>query len=402
MKFFDNKKEKLNRLEGKLYSRNAPNIIDNGRSKLDQTNSRSFAESEPINENWQSAKNSSFDELAARVSRVAEKKHTFVKKIFIFSILFFVVASAVAAFVFFGGVNMVSSKNVDIKVVGPVLIGGGQEVSLDVNVVNNNNTDLEAASLLVEYPIGTRSSADLSKELSQERYTLGKIKSGESFNQNVKAVFFGEKDSLKQTKISLEYRVANSSALFYKEKIHEMSISSAPIIITPTYPKEVNSNQEISFNIELASNSKDKINNFLVNVEYPFGFVFKSASPSASFGNNTWQFSNLDSGDKKNILIKGNIIGQDNEERVFKISAGTASDKDERIIAIPFSQLTESVLVKKPFVGLNVSVGGKEGDLAARGGSQVNTELTIKNNLTSKLFNVRILLLIPLWIDSFN
>ncbi|KKQ78056.1 MAG: hypothetical protein A3A96_02830 [Candidatus Zambryskibacteria bacterium RIFCSPLOWO2_01_FULL_39_39] len=383
MEFNDEKKEKLERLERKLYSRNISNIDHTERSEFNPR----IEEPEGIKENWQNAKSNGFDELAAKVSKMAQKKHNFINKIFIFSTLFFVAACGVAIFVFFGGVNSISSKNVDIKVVGPLSVGGGQEVSFDISIINNNNVDLDSASLLLEYPAGTRSVSDLTKELDQERFALDKIKSGEDFNQNIKVVFFGEKEELKQLKISLEYRVENSSALFYKEKIHEISISSAPVIITPTYPKEVNSNQEISFNVEVASNSKDKVGDFLVNVEYPFGFVFKEATPKASYNNNIWRFGSLNSGEKKTITIKGSIIGQDNEEKVFKINVGTGSLDDERKIAVPFSQSVESILVKKPFIGLDVSIEGGDGDFAAQGGEQIGTEFTVKNNLPSRLFN---------------
>lgn len=386
MQYGDEKKEKLNRLERKLYSRNAPDIIDEGRSKLDS----SVSEGEEVKEDWQNHKTSSFDELAAKVSNMARRKHNFINKIFVFSILFFVVACGVAVFVFLGGMNSVSSKNVDIKIVGPLSVGGGQEVSFDINIINNNSVDLDSASLSIKYPIGARSANDLTRELDQERFALDKIKSGDSYNQKIKAVFFGEKEDLKQLKISLEYRVENSSALFYKEKIYEISISSAPIIITPTYPKEANSNQEISFNIEVASNSEDKVSNFLVSVEYPFGFVFKEALPKASYNNNIWRFSDLNSGEKKTISIKGDIIGQDNEEKVFKINVGTANPDDERIIAVPFSQLMESILIKKPFIGLDIFIGGKSGDFAAQGSGQIATEFAVRNNLPSRLFNVSV------------
>ncbi len=379
-------REKLNRLEKKLYSRGAPNIIDAGRTELKED----VKQNEEIKTDWPNVKTSSFDELAAKMSKVAQNKHNFVNKIFIASLVFFVVAAGIAAFVFLGGSNLVSSRNVDVQVSGPLSIPGGQEVSFDIDVVNNNNVDLNAASLLVEYPEGVRSPLDFSKELGRERFDLGTIKSKESRRQNIKAVFFGEKDSLKQIKISLEYRVENSSALFYKEKVHEVSISSAPVIITPVYPKEVNSNQDISFNIEVASNSKDAIDNFLVKVEYPFGFVFKDATPKTSFGDNIWKFSNLKSGEKRTISFRGNIIGQNNEERVFKIDTGTASENDERVIAVPLSQLMETILVKKPFIGLEVLVEGKDGDAALRGGSLASTELTLRNNLPSRLFNVSV------------
>jgi hypothetical protein len=388
MKYGDDKKEKLERLEKRLYSRNAPNIIDSGRSEFKQKNTMDDFD-EP-KEDWSDVKNDKFDQLAKKVSYMAYTKNSFVKKVLIFSIAFFVIAAGVAAFVFFGGVNMVSSKNVDIKVSGPLAVGGGQEVSLDINVINNNNVSLSSASLLVKYPDGTRDSKDLSKALTQERFTLGTVKSGESYSQNIKAVFFGEEKDTKQIQISLEYRVENSSALFYKDKSYEISIGSSPIIITPTYPKEVNSNQEMSLSIEVASNSKDKMNNFLMKVEYPSGFVFSGASPSASFGNNTWQLADLAAGEKRTIVIKGNLIGQDNEEKVFKINAGTASGDDERVIGIPFSNLTESVLIKKPFVNLGVSVGGSAGDYVGRGGERVPTEISVMNNLPAKLFNVSV------------
>lgn len=387
MNYGDEKREKLDRLEKKLYSRNAPNVIDQGRSDLNQTLE---GINKQTNEYWQDVKRNNFDELAARVSRAAQSRYSFVKKIFIISLLFFVAAAGIAAFIFLGGMNAVSSKNVDIKVVGPLSVAGGQEVSFDLNIINGNNIDLDSASLLIEYPEGTRSMKDLSKELDRERFSLGKIKSQESYRQNIKVVFFGEKESIKKMKISLEYRVENSSALFYKEKTHEVSISSAPVIITPIYPKEVNSNQEISFNIEAASNSKDKIENFLVNVEYPFGFVFKESSPKPSFGNNVWKFSSLSPGERKMISIKGNIIGQNNEERVFRINTGTASENDERVIAVPLSQLTESILVKKSFIGLDVLIAGNEGNVSAHGGSRIGAELIVRNNLPSKIFNVSV------------
>lgn len=318
MNYSDEKKEKLNRLEKRLYSRNAPNIIDESQDQSVGEEEVGDKIVDSPKESWDQIRPSSFDELAARMSKVAQNKHTFVNKIFKLSILFFILAAIVATFVFLGGGNLVSSKNVDIKVVGPVSVPGGQEVSFDINIINNNNTDLNSASLLIEYPDGTRSPVDVSKELDRERFPIESIKSGETYRQNIKAIFFGEKESIKQTKISLEYRVENSSALFYKEKIHEVSISSAPVIITPTYPKEVNSNQDISFDIEVASNSKDPINNFLVTVEYPFGFVFKDASPKVFTSNNIWSFSNLKSGEKRKISIKGSVVGQNNEEKVFR------------------------------------------------------------------------------------
>lgn len=378
-------KDRLNKLEKKLYSRNAP-AVNVGRSDFNKTSG--FNESETPKQDWDNVKNNTFDELARKMTNVAQTKHSIVKKFFVFSLAFFLVALGVAAFILFGGVNQISSRNVDIKVVGPLSIPGGQEVSFDINIINKNNVDLEAVSLLVAYPEGTRSAVDLSKELNEERFSLNKIKSGESNSKNIKAVFFGDKEEVKPVKISLEYRVENSSALFYKEKTHDLVISSAPVIITATYPKEINSNQEISLSLEVVSNSKDKINDLLISAEYPFGFIFDSALPVANFGNNVWQFSTLEPGEKKNIVIKGNMIGQNDEEKVFKIKAGSGGGDDERIITVPFVELMESVTIKKSFIDLNILVGGQSGNYSGRGGEKVTTKFVLKNNLPSRLYNI--------------
>ncbi len=380
-------KNKLNKLERKLYSRNAPDIINARRSDLSPTEDQG---DQDVNTSWQAQNDNKLDILTSKISQVAHKRGSFVKKFFLLAIILFLISSAGAAFVFFGGVNLISSENVDIKIVGPVSIGGGQETSFDITIVNGTNTPLDSANLLIEYPLGTRLPGDLSKDLSRERFVIGSIESGESYTQTIAPVFFGEKESVKQIKISLEYRVKNSSATFFKEKVHEVSISSAPLILSAIYPKEVNSNQEITFNVEVASNSKDTINNLLLKIEYPFGFVFKSATPEPLAHDNTWSFESLKAGDKRTISVSGTIIGQDNEEKVFRVGAGIASPDDDREILVYISELTESVLLKKPFLDLEVSVGGKNADYAGRGGVPVETFIVLRNNLSSRLFNTMV------------
>lgn len=386
MRYGDEKREELEKLQKKLYSRNMPEY--SGESRTDF--SRSETKDEPeLREGWDDVREDKFDALAAKVSNMAQNKNRFIRNTFIGSLIFFVMAAGVAAFVFLGGLNMISTRNVDIKVTGPLSVGSGQETSFEINIINKNNVDLNSVALVVEYPSGTRS-ADLSEELSQERFIIGDIKSEGNYTKDIKVALFGDKGSVKEFNISLEYRVENSSALFYKEKIHEVSISSAPVVVTPTYPKEINSGQDVSFNIEVSSNSKDKISNLLLRVEYPFGFVFESASPSASFGDNVWKVPSLNPGEKKNITIRGNVIGQDNEEKIFRLTAGTPDENDERVVAVPFSALTESILVKKPFIGLSLLVGGKEGDFAAKGGTPVPIQIMAQNNLPERLFNVSV------------
>ena len=80
----DEKKEKLDNLERKLYSRNAPNIIENKTREKPLASIDREEINEEVKEDWQNQETSSFDEVAAKVSKMAGKKHNFVKKIFVF------------------------------------------------------------------------------------------------------------------------------------------------------------------------------------------------------------------------------------------------------------------------------------------------------------------------------
>ena len=202
-------------------------------------------------------------------------------------------------YVSFGGFNAVSSRNVDISVQGPVAIDGGEELVLDVSITNNNNVSLQNTRLRFEYPEGTRRADNLSVELIRSEEEIGNIAPGEGVTKTVKAVLFGERESIKQIKVSVDYKTQGSNATFTKDKNYEIGIKSAPIVFSIDYPKEVNSNQEMELVVNLTSNSNTPVENLLVRAEYPFGFSFIKSDPQSTFDNNVWNVGSLKPKEKK-------------------------------------------------------------------------------------------------------
>src|SRR6185369_496403 len=78
-----------------------------------------------------------------------------------------------------------------------------------------------------------------------------------------------------------------------------------------------------------------------------------------------------------------------NEERVFKVSAGTPSADDPRQIGVVFLSTDESITVKKPFLGLNFKVDNAAGDYVAKSTSNLNGNLVIQNNIQEKIYNLQ-------------
>ena len=313
-------------------------------------------------------------------------------KVLIVSFIFFLIASSVAFYRFYGGSNTISASNIDIMVTGPTSVSGGEKISLDVMVRNNNNTDLKSAELRMEYPEGTRAPEDLKTELKRSRNSLGDIIQAGNASKRVEFVLFGEEKSKKELKVIVEYRISGSSAIFYKEKVYEVVISDSPVNIEVVGLKETNANQAIEFSVTVSSNSSGLVKNLLLKAEYPFGFIFTDSSdPSIGPDDGVWNVGDLLPGKKKTIKIKGKLGGQDGEDKVFRFTAGIASDKDEKMIATPLVTSLATISIKKPFIGIELALDGSvANDFVSKNSKIIRADITWKNNLATPIEDAEI------------
>ena len=204
----------------------------------------------------------------------------------------------------FGGSNVVSSQNIDISIEGPVTISGGEELSLQIAITNKNNVSIKLADLLIEYPNGTRSATNISDALPRHRETIGTLASGELIQRTVKAILFGSEDTQQNVKVTVEYRIDGSNAIFFTEKVYEVTLVSAPLSLSISNVSEITSGQEVEFDILITSNSNTIIKGALLSVEYPFGFEFISAAPSPSFTNSVWDLGDIQPESNRKIKLR--------------------------------------------------------------------------------------------------
>ena len=130
-------KSKIEGLNDRLYSRTRY------RDPLDKRSPVRELESPEIESKWQTPE---LDEMLKH-ERVPPKVGLFMKKIFVLALLFFAAAIGISGFIFVGGANFVSSKNVDISVLGPTSIPAGDTLGLGITISNRNNADLEFVNL---------------------------------------------------------------------------------------------------------------------------------------------------------------------------------------------------------------------------------------------------------------
>lgn len=315
---------------------------------------------------------------------------TMFQKLFFASLAFFGVALAVSLTLFFSGGNVISSENVDIKILGPVAVPGGEELSLQISVTNKNKTSLQSTNLAVTYPEGTRS-ADGSVLMSRFNESLGEVKSGETVHEIVRGVLYGKEGTEQKVVIAVEYRVDGSNAIFVKEVEYVVSLSSAPLSVSVETTSEANANQEIVLKVVVSSNAQSPIEGVLLRAEYPFGFEPSDASPRPRYGTTVWDLGTIRQGDTIPITIKGVLRGQDTERKIFGFAAGPRDPENEREISSVYSVSSAEVIVKRPFLSVDAHIDGSDKErVVVDVGDRVPVEIFWANNLSSRITDVSI------------
>ena len=315
-------------------------------------------------------------------------KTSLFKKFFMFSIAFFVFALCVAGFMFLRGGNTVSNDNIDIAILGNAFTAGGEDLPLQIEITNRNSAALELADLVVEYPKG--SASDLSQDSEHLRDSLGTIPAGQVRTDNMKIVLFGEQGSIRPIKISLEYRVEGSNAIFVKDKDYSVSISSAPIDLAVTAPDTLSPNQNITLIVKATLNATKAATGLILKADYPPGFQFQSANPTPVVGNTIWDLGDLSPGAQRDIVINGSIIGADDgEQKTFHFFAGSKNDTDKSNVGVVFNSLGHTVTITKPFIQARLLVNGiYQNEYAADSKTTIQGQIQWANNLNTKLNDV--------------
>ncbi|MDO8659992.1 MAG: hypothetical protein Q7K54_05350 [Candidatus Parcubacteria bacterium] len=315
------------------------------------------------------------------------------KNFFVLSLFFFLLTLLYAGYVFFAGGNTVSNDNIDISILGNNFIAGGEELSFVVGITNRNSSALDLVDLVMEYPKSSSvDQNDLSAGTERFRESLGVIPAGVVRNENLKVVLFGEQGSVRPIKISLEYRVEGSNAIFVKEKSYEVTINSTPLNLTVDAPDTISPNQDITLKIKTTLNATKPASNILVKLDYPVGFQFTLATPPPSLGNNVWSLGDLAPGAERDISITGRMVDVFNgEEKTFHISSGSQSTGDKSMINVVFSSLAHVVTVKRPFIEARLLVNGVyQREYAVDSKGQIQGQIEWTNNLDTKINDLSI------------
>lgn len=371
----DHEHEKIERLRRAMYSRETAD-------KLKERSEHHLGQTRPIvGEDWRRPEEGvPASVVAPRTIGIAR---TALRWILGISIVFFLGALGFFGYYFtFGaGALPASPGNIDIVISGPPQIAGGEPTQLQITVTNRNRVPLQLADLVINYPTGTRSPTDLSTDLSSQRISLGTIEPGDRRQGTVSAVFSGSGSEPANVKVDLEYRLEGSSAIFVATSEYQAAFSASALSVSVEGNTETVSGQPVEFTVTVASNASSPVKDVLLSASFPFGFTFTSASPNVSQGS-VWELGDISPGQRRQIVIRGTLKGEEADERVFRFTAGTRKSVSEKGITVPLSESSFAMRIANPFLGLSVAVGGRTGSgVVAAPGDIVNVSISWQNNL---------------------
>lgn len=311
--------------------------------------------------------------------------------LFAASIIFFVGAGSIAGLLLFSGNNTISTRNVDVVVVGPTIIRAGEEVSLQVVITNRNTVPMNLTDMLIEFPPGTRTHQDVSIDLPRIRESLGTIEPGASINRTVRAVMFGTTGAPLNVTVIAEYRVPSSNAVFQSSSVYHATISQSPAAVTVKTLKEVVSGQSTDIVVTVTSNAAENLTGMLLVVTYPPGFQFLSSTPAPSSGSTVWDLGDIEPAGARTVTVRGIFTAEDGEDRVLRFTSGTKKKGDDSKIAAPLAATDATIKVARPFVSVQIALNGSVASpVAADRGKVVRGELRWTNNLPVRIQNVQI------------
>jgi len=339
----------IDELQKRLYSRDPENIPK-----------RKFGILHPTRQSVSSTWGETKVDTNKTVQHVSAARY---KRFFVSAFLFFLAALAVALFAYYRGAITLSSKNVDLTILGNSFVAGGEELPIQIEIVNKNSADLTNAELVINYPKGATD--ETGSDVVRIERSLGTIGSGKTKSEEFIAVLYGEQGISRTITATLTYQLEGSSASFKKEQAFSVMISSSPVGLTVDVPTAVVSNQPFTLTLRNTFSGDKMLSNVVARVEYPNGFIFQSATPAPTANNNSWALGDMQKGDDRTISIVGKLVGEINDEKTFRVYVGTPETETSSKIAVAYNSALATLRLTSPFITGVIIVDGKSEDSVA-------------------------------------
>ena len=374
----EDNRSRLRKMSQELYATDIEN--KDKRSRLHQ-------EKVVYEDDWKTKQvDTSFTPMTAK-----KPSTSFFKKLFFGSLACLVIALIVFAVSFLGGGNTISEKNVDIVITTKSYVDGGEQLPVEVTLVNKNKLPIELATLVLEYPEGNQEAANASGALARIAREIGSVPAGATHQESFSIQLYGTENSERTIRARLDFRVQGSNAIYNKEQPIAVTIRTSPVTITLTAPEQAVPNQEIPLKFSIVGNGTATLPNTAMILEYPSGFTFNRAEPAPSYGSTVWYLGDLPPGTNRTIIVYGSLVGSVTDLKTIRASIGRQSDRNEQQLDTTYNTLAQVIPLTDAFLDAKIEVANQTGSaVAIASNQQVRVRVTYRNTLSVPITNAEL------------
>ena len=263
---------------------------------------------------------------AAEDSKKFARANTRRKIFWLAGALLLVMAAGLAVWFFWIGRSSFDTSKVILSVYGQDRIVSGGDVGYIVRLKNNTKVALKNIVLNFTYAPQAlpNDETNVSWQGSSASVTqnLPDMAAGQEQQLEFKARVFGDRDSQQLFSAGVSYQPENISSGFSAKTTFASTVISVPLVLSFDLPGRVVSGQTLNFTLKYLNTSDEVFGDSQIQVEYPPGFVFDSAYPSPSSGDDQWSLSAISGQEEGQIIIKGTLNGTEGESKVFRAEIG--------------------------------------------------------------------------------
>ncbi len=321
-----------------------------------------------------------------------KKKRSYRMIIVLASIGFFIIAALVSSTYLFFGNNQISGKNISLSINAPFSVTAGEKLPIQISVSNQNTIKIESATLIINYPAGTKSDDGEARDLYENRIPIDILAAGEAINIPVSVVLYGEENEEKEIKAAIEYRVEGSNGTFFKDaEPSKVKINSSPLVMRVNSIEKVSSGQEVEIKLTIQSNASISQKNILVSATYPNSFSFLKSDPEPSYGKNEWLIDEIKPESSMVITLRGRVSGLADEVSELQFSAGAPKSDNQFIMGSVLTKAKTSYTIEKPFIGVVVDINNDtDNSVVIDPGKEANVRVIVTNTLKETIYDMRV------------
>jgi len=214
-----------------------------------------------------------------------------------------------------------------INLVSPPQVSIGEPFDLQVDILNDSNSVLSDAKLMVEVPDGIVFIGEDSDKTIVFR-DLGDIGAGGALHESFRVLAISDSHSVKDLNASVSYLPSSIGSRFERSSKTSVSILGESLVLDIDSSTKVFSGESFDITIKYENSSDVDVSGAKLHIEFPPAFSFTSATPKPSEGNNVWEIGTISKGENGEIKIKGALTGPD--DAFYSVVASISADFDGR------------------------------------------------------------------------